>query len=145
MARLGLAALLVASACHSRPRPAGSPSCPWRTQSAEAGESRCREHDPWCGPDTMNACLDDIGYRRNGPRHTIPGVAPEPSAPRCSYDGQCEATGLCDRSECQFIEPPKPPSGTSVDNQFCEGTTGENPFARRFCGCVDHACNWFEQ
>ena len=161
MGRLGFVVVLLASACHSHPKSNDSPSCRWHSRSeraiAEDYKPRCQANDPWCGPDALFYCLDDLDYRRNDPRRpiagfrSIAGFAADSPAPRCSYDGQCAAiAGGCAPDVCEFIEPPKPSGheGTSLENIFyvCGLNTAREARSHyQFCGCVDHACNWFVQ
>jgi hypothetical protein len=148
MSRLALVVVVVGFACRWHPLSSDAPSCPWRTPSAEPGEPRCRQGDPWCGPDTLFACLDDLRYERDAARHLVMEPVQWPVAPRCTYDGECVANRGCGPSTCERVPPKIAPSGTSLENVYyvCGlNTTGENPLRNDFCGCVDHACAWFEQ
>lgn len=93
---------------------------------------RCTADDPACGPEAFDhGCVAAAGTRK-----PITNIAP--GYTDCDHDGECVNSGC--GYQCESTRKVDPHVAYT-----CQGNSAmDHRLAHAMCGCIQHACAWFE-
>jgi len=99
-------------------------------------QPRCASDDPACGPQPLDSSGPACFYPSKSRKRLPAGESSPPSArePACAHDGDCRIAGC--GNVCVHYS-----FGRISTDCEAPGWLHENAF----CGCVNHACSFFEQ